>query len=113
MNKEQSLRMKEHLELLSKTLRECGQPLLAARIEEIISGADDGLDVFLRSNELWGGAGSVADQAGIETGPRAECGRKIEFALVQLGKEQLRAGIVNPRTEMWVSAFEKWEKTGI
>jgi len=29
------------------------------------------------------------------------------------GKDQIRAGKVNPRTAMWVSVFEKWEKAGI
>jgi hypothetical protein len=105
--------MRERLQLLSEVLRECGEPALAAKVEDVTSGPDLGLDEFLTSNELWGGAGSIADQAGVGTGLRAEGRRKIECALVQLGREQIRAGKANPRTAMWVSAFEKWEKAGV
>lgn len=105
--------IRQRLQLLSKVLRDCGEPNLAAEVEDAISGSDHGLDVFLTSNQLWGGAGSIADQAGIGEGSRTEDRRKIEQALVQLGKDQIRAGKVNPRTAMWVSVFEKWEKAGI
>jgi hypothetical protein len=82
-------------------------------VEEAISSPENELDAFLRSNELWGGAGSIADQAGIGKGTRTEDRRKIEHALVQLGKEQIRGGKVNPRTAMWVGAFEEWGKKGV
>jgi hypothetical protein len=105
--------MREHLQSLSKVLRECGELALAVEVEDAISGSDRGLDVFLTSNELWGGAGSIADQAAIQRGSRKEDRRKIDNVLVQLGKDQIRAGKVNPRTAMWVSVFEKWEKAGV
>jgi trimethylamine:corrinoid methyltransferase-like protein len=105
--------MREQLRQLSTVLRECGAQVSAARIEDAISGSEQEMDVFLTSNELWGGAGSIADQAGKQAGSRTDCSRKIESALVQLGKEQIRAGKVNPRTAMWVSTFEQWEKAGI
>lgn len=65
---------------------------------------------YLFSNELWGGAGSVADQAGLEL-PDAR--RQLETLLIRLGREQMSLGRVNVRTEMWVSAFEKWQAEGI
>jgi hypothetical protein len=105
--------MRESLQLLSKVLRECGDLTLAARVEDAVSGSDHELDSFLTSNELWGGAGSIADQAGIESGSRTEARRKIERALIVLGREQIRTGRVNPRTAMWVSVFEEWGKTGV
>jgi len=105
--------MRERLRLLAKVLKECGELNLAAQVEDVFSNSEAKLDEFLTSNELWGGAGSIADQAGIGRGSRTEETRKIEHALVQLGKEQIRAGKVNPRTAGWVSTFEKWEKASI
>jgi hypothetical protein len=65
---------------------------------------------YLVSNELWGGAGSVADQAVLAI-PDAR--RQLEALLIRLGREQMSLGRVNVRTEMWVSAFEKWQVEGI
>jgi hypothetical protein len=61
---------------------------------------------YLVSNELWGGAGSVADQAVLEF-PDAR--RQLDTLLIRLGREQISLGRVNVRTETWVSAFEKWQ----
>jgi hypothetical protein len=99
--------------LLATVLHEFGEHTLAAEVENAISGPENELDAFLTSNELWGGAGSIADQAGVGKGLRRDERRKIERALVQLGKEQIREGKVNPRTAMWVGAFEEWEKADI
>jgi hypothetical protein len=105
--------MKGQLQSLSTILRECGAPVSAAMVEDAISGSEEKLDAFLTSNELWGGSGSIADQAGMQGRSRADDTRKIERALVQLGKDQIRAGKVHPRTATRVSAFERWEKAGI
>ncbi len=106
--------MREHLQYFAKLLHENGESDRAARVEDAVAGPDQELDVFLRSNDLWGGAGSVADCAGMMgIGQRTDGRRKIEHALIQLGNEQIRAGTVNPRTEMWVEAFSKWEKAGV
>jgi len=37
---------------------------------------------------------------------------KVESALVQLGEEQLRTRLVNPRTATWVAAFKRWRQEG-
>ena len=58
---------------------------------------------FLTSNSLWGGAGSIADQALLES-PDAR--RKLEDILIRIGKAQQGLGRVNVRTEMWVSFFK-------
>ena len=60
---------------------------------------------YLVSNELWGGAGSVADQS-LLAFPSER--RLLEELMIRLGREQMRLGKVNIRTEMWVSAFENW-----
>jgi hypothetical protein len=61
---------------------------------------------YIVSNELWGGAGSVADQALMEL---PEDRKKLDALMIRLGREQMKIGRVNVRTEMWVSAFEKWQ----
>lgn len=106
--------MREHLEHLAKLLHENGESVNAAKVEDAVAGSDQDLDMFLRSNDLWGGSGSIADQAGVVgTGWRTDARRKIEHALIQLGNEQIRVGRVNPRTAMWVMAFNEWERSGI
>jgi hypothetical protein len=67
-------------------------------------GDEKSMWAYLVSNELWGGAGSIADQA-LSDAPAARA--KLERLMVRLGREQMRLGRVNHRTEMWVSAFEK------
>lgn len=65
----------------------------------------DGLESLLKSNSIWGGSGSVADQAGM----RSEEGRKkITDAIICLGEFQLASGHVNPRTRMWTDAYKSW-----
>ena len=75
-----------------------------ARVTAVL-GDEEKIWNFLSSNELWGGAGSVADQALIEF-PDAR--KQLEILLIGLGREQLSLKRVNVHTEMWVSAFEKW-----
>ncbi|HEX3125999.1 MAG TPA: hypothetical protein VH394_01595 [Thermoanaerobaculia bacterium] len=73
-------------------------------------GDDKKMWDYLVSNELWGGAGSVADEGVLEF-PDAR--KQLEVLLIQLGREQMRLGRVNVRTEMWVFAFEKRRAEGI
>ena len=99
--------MRELLEALAELLQEQGESRLAAMVEDAISGPDHQLEVFLVSNELWGGAGSIADRAGVTwTGHRTEGRRRIERSLVQLGTEQIRVGKVNSRTAGRNLAFD-------
>ncbi len=99
------------LQNLGKVLSECGETQYAAMVCDIVRKDDGTLHTFLMSNELWGGPGSIADQAG--AGTSRESRRKIEWALTMLGNEQLQCGVVNPRTSSWVKAFEEWAKNGI
>jgi hypothetical protein len=100
--------MREYLESLARVLRENGDLERAVMVEDAITAPDAELDAFLASNELWGGSGSIADQAG--GADRSEERRKVERLLIQLGNEQMRSGNLNPRTEMWVTTFTTWEK---
>ena len=89
-----------------------GGPEFAAGAYVSLEGSDEELKAFLVSDGLWGGAGSLADQAGL-TGLRDDNTRAIERALADLGEEQMRAGIVNVRTEAWVNAFRRWQRDNL
>jgi len=102
--------MRGLLESLRVALAENGEVELAVRVEDALDGPDQELEDFLVSNSLWGGSGSIADQAGL---PRSEARSIIETALIELGEQQLETGVVNPRTAMWVEAFRKWRDQGI
>ena len=58
---------------------------------------------FLTSNSLWGGAGSVADQALLDIPDARD---ELENILIRIGREQKALGKVNERTDMWLSFFE-------
>ena len=96
---------------LAAVLEESGEDTMASAANRAVRGSDAELVSFLISNDLWGGAGSVGDQAGVR-GTRDRTGRQIEKVLVQLGEEQLRANVANPRTAMWVDVFQGWAKNG-
>jgi hypothetical protein len=72
--------------------------------------ASDAVAAFVMSNELWGGAGSIADQA---LGGRSAERLQLERLLIELGREQIAMGYANPRTEMWTSAFTEWHTQNI
>jgi hypothetical protein len=103
-------RIRNKLRELIELLRNGNEPYYAAKIEDALSGTEEDLKAYLISNELWGGAGSIADQALIET---RESRRNIEKLLAELGEIQLKHGIVNVRTEMWTTTFREWQKQGI
>jgi hypothetical protein len=79
---------------------------------DALSSPDELLVAFLTSNELWGGSGSIADQAGLTLGRRGGR-RKVEQALIELGGEQIRVGHVNIRTASWVGTFKEWRERGL
>ena len=103
-------RIRNKLRELIELLRNGNEPYYAAKIEDALSGTEEDLKAYLISNELWGGAGSIVDQALIET---RESRRNIEKLLAELGEIQLKHGIVNVRTEMWTTTFREWQKQGI
>jgi hypothetical protein len=98
------------LEQLRDMLESGGEHLYSRDIDAALAGDDDALRSFVTSNELWGGAGSIADQA---LGPARETRRPVERLLAELGREQIACGCTNLRTEMWTSAFEQWQTQNI
>lgn len=73
-------------------------------INDALSGSEEEFWLYLESNELWGGAGSIADQACIGN-PEAQ--KELYRLFVELAKHQENAGRLNPRTMGWVSAFSE------
>ena len=103
--------MDAELKALKAALVAAGEARYASMIQVALS--DEGeRESILTSNELWGGAGSVADQAGLQS-PNKEARARIEKALMHLGQRQLEKGVINQRTEFWVSAFEAMHAQGI
>jgi hypothetical protein len=92
------------LELMAELL-ELHKDASSARVKSALDKDEQTMWIFLVSDELWGGSGSVADQALIGlSGAR----RQLEELLIKLGRAQMRAQRINARTEMWVRAFEQW-----
>lgn len=102
--------IRDKLKQLHDLLRSGNENRQADRLEAARAGSDDNLKAYITSNELWGGAGSIADQALVEN---REARRRVEAILAELGEIQMKAGVVNVRTEMWTSAFRQWQKQGI
>ncbi|MBI2814907.1 MAG: hypothetical protein HYX71_11550 [Opitutae bacterium] len=98
------------LQKLADALEQVGETSFATIVRDKSNEEDTTLTAFLVSNELWGGAGSIADQAGI--GGR-EAKRVVEKAMIELGELQLKGGITNVRTKMWTSVFIEWKLKGI
>ncbi|REJ78762.1 MAG: hypothetical protein DWQ47_04770 [Acidobacteria bacterium] len=104
------VKLREKLRSLLKALKRYQHHDYSIRIiEEALSSSDDELLVFLKSNLLWGGSGSIADQAGFDASGKVR--KEIELAIRELGLEQLETGIVNERTEFWVSSKKKYLET--
>ena len=85
-------------------LLQTGHAESALLVRNALSGSAQTLEEFLRSNELWGGAGSIADQPFLG---RSTQRKELEKLLIQLGRLQLRDGNANVRTRTWVEVFEK------
>ncbi len=96
--------MKEEIENILNRI----QSLLKKNEEEnphlrrALAGDDQDLWSFLVSNELWGGAGSIADQGALANNRDRKL---LENLLIDLGKIQIDAKKLNERTEMWVQVF--------
>lgn len=96
---------------LLETLAASNGGYSASMVARALAGSDAELETFLRSNDLWGGAGSIADQGFIE-GPHEVRLRGMR-AMVALGNLQIERGVTNVRTAMWVRAFENWLNDGV
>jgi hypothetical protein len=103
-------RVRALLQQLREMLEKNGEQHFVREIDVALAGDDTALWTFLTSNELWGGAGSIADQG---CGRSRNTRRPLEELLVELGREQLALERINPRTQTWTSVFEKWHAQNI
>ena len=79
------------------TLLESAKDYTAAgEFLKALRGKDEELRVFLVSDALWGGHGSIAHRC---MPGNNEGNSRFRALMVKLGKLQLAAGISNPRTE--------------
>jgi hypothetical protein len=101
------------LRRLRQALEDAGESELVHLVVGALSADQHTRNRFLVSNELWGGAGSIADQAGLVRGARQPQRREIERALIDLGEEQARIGRLNVRTLSWVEAFKGWRRDSV
>jgi hypothetical protein len=102
------------LERLKTLLVRADEDYLASLVAHALDGSDEEFEEFLVSNALWGGAGSVADQAGVSRDGDVHILKKeIESTLIELERTQIEAGRTNARTRIWVDAFEHWHSTGV
>jgi len=97
---------RETLQAIAAVLDD-GQDSKAALVRSALAGSEADFDSFLRSNDLWGGSGSIADCGVVH---RADLRAVLERWLILLGHQQLAKGNANQRTAMWVSAFELWRR---
>jgi hypothetical protein len=104
--------MRTYLEDLRAVLVSAGDSYCAGIVSDALASDEHAVRVFLLSNELWGGSGSIADQGGMEV-RRDDTRRTIEAALIRLGEAQVREGVVNSRTATWVRVFQSWQRQGI
>jgi hypothetical protein len=101
---------KELVANIRKLLLENNEYHYDNKIHKALEGAEEEFYKFLESNELWGGAGSVADQGCINNN---ESRRLLCESLVKLGNIQEEEGRLNVRTKNWVNAFSQWLEKGI
>ena len=72
----------------------------------------------INTNEVWGGAGSLADisLAAYSSLPEAEV-RADEIAwrsaFIALNEGMLAHGVCNPRAQSWATVFHKWNEARI
>jgi hypothetical protein len=103
---------RKQLRRILELLRKCEEAAYLPYMQAAASGSDQELEAYLVSNELWGGSGSIADQAGIQSNGGRDR-RAIEKRLIELGDMQLQADLINPRTQLWVEAFREAHRRGI
>jgi hypothetical protein len=96
--------LRNHVTMLAKLFLEAGESRFAEDLRDALSRPDEDLLKHLGSNEVWGGSGSIADQALIDHPLRHD----FELLMIELGRMLIALDEANPRTGMWIEAFEGW-----
>ena len=87
---------------LEKILRSGGEVKWADEVSLSREEGETAIERFALSNELWGGAGSIADHDFISDPDRR---RALEKVLMDMGNYQISQGRFNPRTKLWMDVF--------
>jgi len=98
--------LRNHVAMLAKLFWAAGENYFAEYLSDALSKSDKDLLEHLGSNEVWGGSGSIADQALLNHTNR----RDLELLMIDLGRMLIAMGKDNVRTIMWIEAFEEWQK---
>ena len=94
------------LQELERLLIKGGCSDLANRISSALLEGEESTWEFICSNGMWGGAGSIADQAIFE---KASDKMAIYQVMQKIGHLQIASGRINERTELWVEIFGGFE----
>lgn len=112
--------MQDELEQLAALLdsQEAGAAYRLRCLSLLQARGEDRFWVEVNANEIWGGAGSLADQAfvvnpGVPPEVWQVQRRKFHELMIRLGRALLAHGNANPRISMWVEAFEQWNRLDI
>jgi hypothetical protein len=107
--------MIEDLRTVKALLRKHGSSNDSAWLGHLITVAEADPAEFWRQfncNEIWGGAGSIADQflvQGLGDSMERRKDRKNFYrAMARLADEMAAAGIANDRAQRWAQAFTEW-----
>ena len=112
--------MLERLRAIHQILHHHADQGSADTVAKLVSLYEKDRDSFwdlLTSDEVWGGAGSLADKAMLSS-PRSDAERRrdrhlVWSELVGIADEMEAAGRLNERTLMWASAFRGWLREGL
>jgi len=91
-----------------------GQPHISAFLEELkLACATDRANVqaLVSDLRLWGGMGSVADQAGCDLLPDGT--RRVNELLIRLYELLEDRGITDVRGASWVDTFRQWRDSNV
>jgi hypothetical protein len=103
----------DSLRRLLSALQDANEGQFLDLVTSVLAADQSTRNRFLVSNELCGGAGSIADQAGVGPDTGRQKRRQVEQALIHLGEEQARIGVLNSRTLSWVETFKHWHRDNI
>jgi hypothetical protein len=114
--------VKEEREIVSEIVvvrRNSGEERFAVLLEDSLGFGDEDFREYLVSNTMWGVSGSLPDQLLFSNGKELNEEKKKELRsdfrklIIKLGTLQMKKNMTNPRTEMWVSAYTNWERSGL
>ena len=99
--------LKNTIRKIIALLEEGGDFVYVDALQNILNESEESIWQYLESNEVWGSAGSLADQGLFEN---KELRPKLEDLIVELGEFQQKEGRVNSRTESTIQVFRNWKE---